>query len=98
MRVFLYGNTFDFGIGDWAVVRGFELVIDKDKEPEAVKSEDGCVYGRIYNVDNSVMESLDAYHGIGIGLHERITVTAILEGNRRERVFMYEMCPQALQR
>jgi len=90
-NIFLYDNKLDLGIGQFASVGGFKLVSAGFGEcPEAIPDKDNRIYGYIYEIDNDILEMLDMYYGLGINLHKRIMIKAILEGGIIIDVQMYE--------
>lgn len=93
MKVFLYDDRLDLGSGILARVDGFKLVVVNhsfSNSPEAIRSEKKSIYGYVYEINEDVLEYLDAYYGVGVGLHERIKATASLEGGVTYDVIMYE--------
>lgn len=91
MNIFLYDNKLDLGIGTFASVGGFRLVTEgRNRCLEAIKDDDEKIYGYIYEIDNDTLGMLDMYYGLGLDLHERITVVATLEGGSIIIVDMYE--------
>ncbi|MHA2063666.1 MAG: gamma-glutamylcyclotransferase family protein [Candidatus Thorarchaeota archaeon] len=90
-KVFLYDNKLDLGLGQFASVNGFKLVSSGfNKCPEAIKDEDNKIYGYIHEISNQMLEILDTYYGLGVNLHNRIAVQAVLEGGIVVDVSMYE--------
>ena len=89
MKIFLY-DDWRLGYGHFASVDGFKLTQYKDHDNlEAIREEDGRIYGYIYEVDEMSLDMLDAYYGVDT-LHRRITVTATLQGGQKIEVQMYE--------
>jgi gamma-glutamylcyclotransferase (GGCT)/AIG2-like uncharacterized protein YtfP len=90
MKVFIYENDFRLGHGHFASVDGFKLrEYEGHKHLEAVRDEKGRIYGTVYEMDKMSLGFMDAYYGVGV-LHERITVTATLQGGQEIKVEMYE--------
>ena len=90
-KVFLYDSQVDLGTGQFASIGGFKLItVGRNSGAEAIKDENGKVYGYIYDVNDGVLDSLDMYYGLGLELHERIKTTATLEGGSVVDVYMYE--------
>ena len=93
VRVFLYDNRLELGRGVLAQVDGFKLTYVShtfSSSPEAIRNDKKSIYGYVYEVDESVMKGLDAYYGVGIGLHHRIVVKANFEGGLSYPVTMWE--------
>ena len=90
-NVFLYDDKLDLGVGRFASVGGFELVqAGAGACPEAIKDDSGKIYGYIYEINDEMLEMLDMYYGLGVNLHERILVDAVLEGGVIISTYMYE--------
>ena len=90
-NIFLYDDQIDLGIGQFASVAGFKLVASgRNEVPEAIKDDESMVYGYIHQVDPGIIDMLDTFYGLGIDLHERVAVTATLQGGTPISVYMYE--------
>jgi gamma-glutamylcyclotransferase (GGCT)/AIG2-like uncharacterized protein YtfP len=93
MKVFLYDNTLDLGLGQLARVDGYQLTMMPhtfSSSPEAVPNAKKSIYGYVYDVSVDMFEYLDAYYCVGAGLHTRVKVEAYVEGGRAYTVTMYE--------
>ena len=92
-KVFLYDNKLDLGIGNFASVVGYECMSFKDRDGvEAVPATGQYerIYGYVYDVDDDVLDMLDVYYGVGIGMHRQVNVLATLEGGASINAIMYE--------
>ena len=90
MKLFIYDDDFRLGYGLFASVCGFKFVEYKGhKNLEAVADENGRIYGTIYDMDKTTIDFMDVYYGESV-MHQRIQVTASLEGGQKIKVEMYE--------
>jgi len=91
MKVFLYDNRFELGIGLFASAKGYKLVsAGLSETPEAVTNNGSMIYGYIHEVDQDVLDMMDTYYGLGVKLHERIEIDAVLAGGVKVKAQMYE--------
>lgn len=93
MKVFLYDNLIDLGKGTFARVDGYQLTIMPHTftvSPEAIKNECKSIYGYVYDVDQSMLEYLDAYYCVSAGIHERRMVPVSVEGGITYQAMMWE--------
>lgn len=93
MKVFLYDDKMTFGYGHFAVVNGYMPMNFRDREDvEAVPATgtSECIYGYVYDVEKDILDMLDVYYGVGIGMHRRVEVMASLEGGAKVKAIMYE--------
>lgn len=91
MRVFLYDRRIELGTAQFASVDGFKLVSSGfNKCPEAIRDDKNKIYGYIYNINSDILDMLDTYYGLGIKLHKRIMVKAVLKGGVDVSAYMYE--------
>lgn len=90
-NIFLYDEQIDLGMGQFASVAGFKLVASgRNETPEAIEADDGVVYGYIHEVSTGILEMLDTFYGLGVDLHDRVMVTATLQGGKQVSTYMYE--------
>jgi len=90
-NVFLYDNRLDLGTGQFATVGGFKLIAAGYGEcPEAIIDKDNKIYGYIYKIKDDILDMLDTYYGLGLKLHNRISVEATLLGGVKLNTYMYE--------
>lgn len=100
MKIFLIENYFfDLGKGEQASLYDYTIFYDeKHNISEVVPSKGSYINGIIYDLDNEMLEFMDTYHGIGIGLYERRQVKAIrLLDNAKLDVFIYLYIGAALE-
>ena len=93
IKVFIYDKNVNWPNGLFAKIDGFRLVTEAhtfDNTIEAIRDDNECIYGYIYEISEDTLDSLDAYYGLGIGMHDRIQIQAILNGGATLDVYLYE--------
>jgi len=99
-RIFIYDKNIDLGFGTFARVDGYKLTVVPhtfSNSFEAVRSNKKSIYGTVYTVDDDILESLDIFYGVSVGLHNRITTPAYLDGGAKVEVLFYEMADLQVQ-
>lgn len=92
-KVFIYDQNFDLGTSyEFGVVSGYKLMYSADtgQFPAAVEDNTGRIYGRLYDLDDDVVEELDIFYAVGIGLHDKVQVEVRLQNGSTVSAFMYE--------
>ena len=92
-KVFLYDGKMDFGIGQFASVNGYNLMTfngRNDFEAVAATGQNERIYGYVYDLDDDLIDWLDTYYAIGLGMHWKNTVVATTTGGIQVEAIIYE--------
>lgn len=92
MNIFVYDNNFEFDDGIFGYVEGYTTTYDEENDefPAAIPEENSRLYGKVFDVHPDMIDSLDIFYGLVVGLHDRVGVVVHTEKGEQIEAQMYE--------